>query len=278
MHHAIAAYARRLDLRSILLLGGLGLGAATLGWGLYDLEGAVAVLTFCLVLALVRTGGSPDLPGTLAIQPWQAPGLFTLVESLSRRAGLHRVPEVRIVPGGQTNAAATLRGRLPVLVVTEALLARMDSRRLGAVLAHEVAHLAHRDLWMFRVALTFQAATTFLGFFILFLSLFLAGTDPVTTIVWSLVAAAAPIWARWLVAALSRTREYAADLGATRLTGDPVALAEALEIIEYRPRTWWDWMMGRRSPVPTDPAADAFRTHPPTVERVRRLDLLAEWT
>ena len=278
MHHAIAAYARRLDLLSFLFLGGLGLTAAVLGWGLYDLEGAVAVLAFCLVLALVRAGGNPDLPGTLALEPWQAPGLFALVESLARRAGLPRMPEVRIVPGGQTNAAATLRGRMPVLVVTESLLARMDSRRLGAVLAHEMAHLAHRDLWMFRVALTFQAATTFLGFFTLFLSLFLSGTDPITTVAWSLVAAATPILARWMVAALSRTREYAADLGASRLTGDPVALAEALEIIEYRPRTWWDWMMGRRSPVPTDPAADAFRTHPPTVERVRRLDLLAEWS
>jgi heat shock protein HtpX len=278
MHHPTAAYARRLNFRSAALLVGLSLGAALLGWGIFDLEGAVAVLAFSFALALIRRGGNPDLPGTQALRPWQAPGLYTLVESLARRAGLDRLPEIRIVPGGQTNAAATLRGRTPVLVVTEALLARMDGRRLGAVLAHEMAHLAHRDLWLFRIALTLQAVTTFLGFFILFLSLFLAGTDPLTTVLWALVAAALPVLSRWMVAALSRTREFAADLGAAQLTGDPAALADALEIIEYRPRTWWDWVVGRRSPVPTDPAADAFRTHPPTMERVRRLDLLAGWT
>jgi heat shock protein HtpX len=78
-----------------------------------------------------------------------------------------------------------------------------------------------------------------------------------------------------LVAALSRTREFAADLGAARLTGDPGALADALETIEYRPRTWLDWLMGRRFPVRGEPASDLFRSHPPTPERIRRLALMA---
>lgn len=275
MDGGFIGYRRRLNLLSALLFVGIGSTAAFLGFLLFGTEGAVSAVAAALILGFGRPDGPLRLPGTQALAPWQAPGLFTLVEALAVRAGLSRVPEVRLVPGGQTNAAALLRGRTPVLVVTEALLVRLSGRELGAVLAHETAHLAHRDLWLFRAAQAFQLITAFLGALILFLSVFTVGLAPGETLFWALSAAGAPVLARWLTAALSRTREFAADLGAARLTGDPSALADALARIEYRPRTWWDWVLGRRSPVPTDPASDAFRTHPPTQERIRRLDLMA---
>lgn len=259
----------------MLLLAGLSLPPLALGYGLAGPELAFTLWGLTIVLGLWRTHGDAALPGTFALAWHEAPGLFALVESLARRAGLRRMPEVRIVPGGQTNAAATLRGRLPVLVVTEALLSRLDARHLGAVLAHETAHLAHHDLVVFRLAHTLQAATIVLGGLTLALAFFAVPLAPELSLVWGLAAALFPALSRFLVAALSRTREFAADLGAARLTGDPTALADALEFIEYRPRTWWDWLTGRRSPVPSDPASDAFRTHPPTPERIRRLDLLA---
>jgi len=270
-----AAYRRRLNLASALLLGALGALPLVLAWGLVG-PGAGALFWLAVLAAgLLRPGGDADLPGTLALHPGQAPGLFALVDSLARQAGLGRRPEVRFVPGGQTNAAALLRGRTPVLLVTEALLARLDTRRLAAVLAHETAHLAHGDLTVFRLALTFQAATLVLGVATAGLALIAATWAPTEALPWVVGAALAPSAARLLTAALSRTREFAADLGSARLTGDPAALADALEIIEYRPRTWFDWLWGRRVPRPSDPSGAAFRTHPPTAERIRRLDLLA---
>jgi heat shock protein HtpX len=267
-------YRRRLNGLSFVLVVALALPPLALGWAV---AGPVWGLTFwvlILLLGVLRTRGNEALPGTFALAWHEAPGLFTLVESLARRAGLKRMPEIRIVPGGQTNAAATLRGRLPVLVVTEALLSRLDTRHLGAVLAHETAHLAHQDLVLFRLALTLQASTVVLGALTLALAVVVVADAPELSVAWGGAAALSPLFSRFLVATLSRTREFAADLGAARLTGDPGALADALELIEYRPRTWWDWVTGRRWPVRSEPASDAFRTHPPTPERVRRLDLL----
>lgn len=275
MSSPVDRYRTRLDLLSAVILLGLVAPPLSLGFALAGWELALVFVTLTVLTAIVRTGGNPDLPGTFALRPSQAPGLFVMIESLARRAGLLRMPEVRILPGGQTNAAATLRGALPVLVVTEALLDHLDARKLGAVLAHETAHLAHRDLVLFRVAQTLRAATLVLAAMTGAVALVTASWDPVASLLWMLFSLASIPVSTALVASLSRTREFAADLGAARLTGDPGALADALETLEYRPRTWWDWWLGRRRPLPQDPAQAAFRTHPPTEERVRRLDWLA---
>jgi len=267
-------YRIRLNALTFVCLVGLAALPGVLGFAVAGVEASLGVWLACGFLGVVRFG-RVGLPGTFPVSPAQAPGLFALVESFARRAGLTRVPEVRIVPGGQVNAAATFRGAAPVLVVTEALLERLDVRRLAAVLAHETAHLAHGDLTMFRLAQVFQSATLVLGMITVFLAVLSIEADPANAVLWTVTALVAPPISRLLVALLSRTREFAADLGAARLTGDPGALAEALAIIEYRPRTWWDWLAGRRSPGPVNSPQDAFRTHPPTPERIHRLELLA---
>jgi heat shock protein HtpX len=277
MGNSIPAYRRNLDGLTVLLVAAQGVLPLVLGYALAGWELATVFVVAVTLVGLWRTGGTGALPGTYRLAPHQAPGLFHLVNSLAGQAGLRRRPELRIVPGGQTNAAATLNGNTPVLVVTEALLSRLDSRRLAAVLAHEVAHLAHGDLVLFRLAHSYQAATVVLGTLTVVLALVTVAFAPAVSLFWAVVAALAPAASRFLVAALSRTREFAADLGASRLTGDPGALADALEFIDYRPRTLWDWLTGSRSPVP-DPASNAFRTHPPTVERVRRLDRMARFS
>lgn len=269
-----ASYLLRLSLTSVLLITALGALLVVLGYGIGGLAFCWVFLVVAAVMAVTR-GPKQPLQGTFPISPYDAPGLFTLVEALARQAGLKRLPEIRVVPGGQANAAATLRGTGAVLVVTEALLARLDARRLGAVLAHEISHIAHGDLTLFRAAQTFQLAVIALGIMTVVLSTFTLAYDPVSSLWWMIAAVSCAGLSRVLVAALSRTREFAADLGAARLTGDPSALADALETIEYRPRTWLDWLMGRRFPVRGEPAADVFRTHPPTPERIRRLALMA---
>jgi len=269
------AYRARLSLLSAFCLVALAMPPFALAYAVFGWEAAVWFLGGLALAGLVRPGGNVALPGTVALSPLEAPGLYALIESLARGAGLKQVPEVRIAPSGPTNAAATLRGNRPVLVITQTLLGRLDVRRLGAVLAHETAHLAHRDLVLFRVASTFQAATLTLGFVTIVLAILSLAIDPATAVLWALVAVVSPVVSRLCAALLSRTREFAADLGAARLTGDPLALADALAILEYRPRTLWDWVVGRRWPMATDPAANAFRTHPATPERIHRLDRLA---
>jgi len=264
MGNSIPAYRRNLDGLTVLLVAAQGVLPLVLGYALAGWELATVFVVAVTLVGLWRTGGTGALPGTYRLAPHQAPGLFHLVNSLAGQAGLRRRPELRIVPGGQTNAAATLNGNTPVLVVTEALLSRLDSRRLAAVLAHEVAHLAHGDLVLFRLAHSYQAATVVLGTLTVVLALVTVAFAPAVSLFWAVVAALAPAASRFLVAALS-------------LTGDPGALADALEFIDYRPRTLWDWLTGSRSPVP-DPASNAFRTHPPTVERVRRLDRMARFS
>jgi len=268
-------YRARLNALSVGCLAALVAPPFALAYAIFGIEAAFWFVGALVLVGVVRAGGNVALPGTVTLSPREAPGLFALVESLARRAGLKRMPEVRIVPGGPTNAAATLRGSRPVLVITEALMGRLDVRRLGAVLAHETAHLAHRDLVLFRLASTLQAATLTLGFLTVFLAVLSLPVDPTSALLWMLTALASPVASRLSVALLSRTREFAADLGAARLTGDPLALADALAILEYRPKTLWDWVVGRRSPLPADPAGNAFRTHPSTPERILRLDLLA---
>jgi len=272
----VRAYHLRLSfltglLVTTMLLLPLALGAVLAGW-----EWSAVFILLTSAMGLFRTHRSPDLPGTVALLPWQAPGLFTLIESLSERAGLRQVPEVRWVPGGQVNAAALLRGSTPVLVLTENLLAALDVRKLGAVLAHEASHLAHRDLLMFRVAITWQAATLVLSGLTILLSPLAVRYDTPGTIAAVLLAVIEPLLARWLFAVLSRTREFAADLGSVRLTGDPVSLADALEAIEYRPRTWWERIIGQRVRSQASTSEKFFRTHPPTTERIRRLNWISK--
>lgn len=268
-------YQLRLNGLTVLIVSALLFLNGFLAMSLLGPELSVIVLAATIFLGLARPKGSPEVLGTYPIEPYEAPGLHALVDTLGRRAGLARSPEVRFVPGGQVNAAAMLSGRTPVLIVTEALLHRLDARRLGAVLAHEVAHLANKDLELFRFALTLQASSMILAALSLGVSVFLVLMNFAIPLVSLLVAALSPLMTRFFVSALSRTREFAADLGSSRLTGDPLALADALEWIEYRPRTWWDWVWGRRYPVPQQTTNNAFRTHPPTEERIGRLLRLA---
>src|SRR5262249_14845299 len=130
MDTAVSSYRARLNVLTAILTLGLAAPIVLLGYALTGIEFSWVFLVVATVMALVRTPRQP-LSGTFPLSPYEAPGLFTLIESLARRAGLKRMPEVRIVPGGQTNAAATLRGNRPVLVVTETLLGRLDTRRLG---------------------------------------------------------------------------------------------------------------------------------------------------
>lgn len=207
------------------------------------------------------------------LSPSQAPQLYSLVAELARRAELPRVPALAYIPSRMLNAFAT--GRNPeeaVIAVTDGLVRSLEGRELAGVLAHEISHVVNRDLWVMTLADIFSRLTLFLSQFgqvliILSLPLVLVGQARIPWLAF-LILVLAPTVSTLLQLALSRVREYDADLGATKLTGDPEGLARALHKIETVQGGWLEglFLPGRRIPVPAP-----LRTHPPTEERVRRL-------
>ncbi|HET6637661.1 MAG TPA: zinc metalloprotease HtpX [Gemmatimonadota bacterium] len=205
----------------------------------------------------------------------EAPVLYEVVESLSRRAGLP-VPRVAIIPGQQPNAFAT--GRNPehaVVAATEGILQILDRDEIEGVMAHELAHVRHRDMLISSVAATLAGAIMVLARF----GLFFGGGDRDRGggALALLVVVLAPIAAMIIQAAISRSREFAADAGGAEISGKPRALASALRKLEAT---------AKRVPLQGNPATahmfivhpfrgggigKMFSTHPPTEERVERL-------
>lgn len=206
-----------------------------------------------------------------------APVLYEVVERLTRRAGMP-MPKVAIIPSPQPNAFAT--GRNPehaVVAATEGILQILDRDELEGVMAHELAHVKHRDILIASVAATLAGAIMFVGRFGLFFGgggRDRGGAGGILALVAIILA---PIAAMLIQAAISRSREYAADQGGAEISGKPRALASALRKLEAG---------AKRMPMQVNPAAEhlyivkpfgggglsgLFSTHPPTEERIERL-------
>lgn len=267
---------RRNILQSLLLLGGMVALLAACGWIIAGLEGLLVVGVF----ALLALWGSSRLSPRLVLQLFRAqplpPGelnaLHRLVALLSERAGLARTPRLYYVSSPTMNAFSVGRPDEAAVAVTTGLLRAMDLRELAGVLAHEVSHIVHNDMWVMGLADVVTRLTrsmSFLGLLLLALNLPLVMTGA-AVVPWLLVLLMvfAPAIGTLLQLALSRTREFDADLEAATLTGDPAGLASALQKMErYQSRFWEDILLpGRRVPDPS-----ILRSHPHTAERVRRL-------
>ncbi|NJL61147.1 MAG: zinc metalloprotease HtpX [Methylacidiphilales bacterium] len=210
----------------------------------------------------------------------QAPGLFRMVKRLSQRANLP-MPRVYIVPDSGANAFAT--GRDPehaAVAVTEGIMKILPEDELEAVIAHELTHIANRDTLTQAVAATIAGAISFLA-----QNLFWFGSSSRddnnrggSFIGLLLTMILAPISATVIQMAISRTREFSADAGAAKITGNPRALARALQRLESTAR---QVPLGNTSPAfeplliinPFSGAslANLFRTHPSTEQRVEAL-------
>jgi heat shock protein HtpX len=254
------------------LAGLLGLLAWIIGGGSLALF-ALAMVT---VLYLTNPAASPRLvmllyPGRL-LHPHEAPRQFAIVAELARRAGLSRMPRLYYIPSDVMNAFATGHRDDALVAVSAGLLHRLDLREQAGVLAHEISHVANGDLAVMAFAdLVSRITSSFglLGQILILLSLPTAAvTDVEVPWVPLLILMAAPTLSALVQLALSRNREYEADLGAAELTGDPAGLASALDKLErYQGRFWEQILMpGRRVPDPS-----LLRTHPETDDRIERL-------
>lgn len=271
----------------------LGLLSGLLVLGGYYLVGNEQGLYMGLVFAALTSFGSWYYSDRAALATYNAqpiarhesPEIYDTVASLSDRAGIP-MPKLFIVPTQSPNAFAT--GRDPehaTVAVTQGILDLLSREELEGVLAHELTHIRNHDTLTQAVAGTIAGAITFLGRILTLGALYgpvtrdnRQGGNPVGIL---FLIVLAPIAAALLQFAISRTREYSADLGSAEITGNPRALATALEKLEA---------MGRQIPMNGNPAMSAllivnplstkglltlFRTHPPTEERIRRLLELA---
>lgn len=216
----------------------------------------------------------------------QAPELFNIIRRLSQRANIP-MPKVYVVPMEAPNAFAT--GRNPshaAVCVTEGILHLLPERELEGVLAHELSHVRHYDTLIMTFCAAIAGIISFLGRMALWSALLGGGgsrkrDDNALGMLFVMILA--PFLALMIQLAISRSREYRADEGGGRLTGNPDSLADALlRLEEY----------SRRAPVQVVPATqhlfivnpavgrrggglDLFSTHPATAKRVSRLRELA---
>lgn len=267
-------------LQSVALLGFMGGFLALLGWLLWGGAGVITLLVVGVLGVFLNPSTSPrwvmKMYGASRLGRDQAPGLWSALEVLSQRAGLPRIPDLYYVPSGMLNAFAVGHPAGSAIALTDGLLQNLDDRELLAVLAHEMSHIRNNDLWVMGLADVFSRATSFLSLFgqlllLVNLPLVWAGSAAIN---WFAIALLifAPNLSALAQLALSRTREYDADLNAVRLTGDPQGLARALLKIEKVQGGWLERILlpGRRVPEPS-----LLRTHPRTEDRVRRLAELA---
>jgi heat shock protein HtpX len=261
---------------------------------LFGMVGATLGGAEGMLIALVLGGGMNffaywfsdkmvlSMYGAREVDAASAPEFYGIVRELADRAGLP-MPKVYVIDEAQPNAFAT--GRNPehaAVAATTGILQLLTARELRGVMAHELSHVKHRDILTSTIAATMAGAISaiaHLGF--LFGG---RGEDRPNPIVALIVMILAPIAAMLIQFAISRSREFGADSGGAELSGDPEALASALEKIdryargvpmataEQHPETAHVMII---NPLHGGGLAGLFSTHPATAERVARLLALA---
>lgn len=217
----------------------------------------------------------------------QAPELYSIVRTLVQKAGMP-MPKVYIMPEETPNAFAT--GRNPehaVVAVTQGIMRILSREELTGVIAHELAHIRHRDMLTGTIVATIAGAISMLAQMAQWAMIFGGGSrrdddeggSPIVAIVMMIVA---PIAAMLIQMAISRTREYEADKGGAALSGNPAWLANALLKLERgnqvvpmddaKPATAHMFIV---NPLHGGGMMNLFSTHPPIAERVKRLNEMA---
>jgi heat shock protein HtpX len=272
----LARHRLRNLLHSVLLVTGLILLCATLGWFIWGGQGFLVIGAIGLLFVLFGPQVSPRLVLRMyrarPLSDANAPRLLAVARELARRAGLPRVPQLYYIPSAIVNAFAVGTRRDAAIGLTDGILRSLSQRELTGVLAHEVSHVSHNDGWVMSLAdFVSRIVNTFswVGQLLLFINLPLLMTGR-ATVPWLLILLliVAPTLSALLQLALSRSREYDADVGAARLTGDPRGLAAGLAKLERLQGGFFERIMlpGRRVPEPS-----LLRTHPNTQERIDRL-------
>jgi heat shock protein HtpX len=273
------------SLKTVLLLGLLSGVLLALGELLGGAQGLVVAFGFAIVMNFVSYWFSDKI--VLKMYRAQEVGadhkLSQVVRRLATQAGLP-MPKVYVIPEMSPNAFAT--GRNPhhaAVAATEGTLRLLDDRELEGVIAHELAHVKNRDILISSVAATIAAAIMMTARMAQFAAMFggmggdrrdREGSNPIALLATIIFA---PLAAMLVQAAISRSREFAADAGGARIAGTPYGLMDALRKLETA---------SKQLPLDANPATahmfivkpfsgrgllNMFSTHPPTEQRIQAL-------
>ena len=273
-------------LRTIILLSVLSIGLVFLGSLIGGKQGAL----IALILAGVMNMGSYWFSDKIVIKMYRGSQvnsgpLYEVVAEICQTNQLP-MPKVYTLPQPTPNAFAT--GRNPenaVVAATDGILQILTRDELKGVMAHEMSHVMHRDILIGSIAATIAGAIAYLAHMAQWAAIFGGfgrddeDSNPLALIVLAIIA---PMAAMLIQMAISRSREYEADKGGARLCGNPLYLANALRKLENA---------NRNKPMPRVNEATAhmfivnplrgggvkslFTTHPPTEERIRRLEAMS---
>lgn len=267
--------------QTFVILAAMSALFGLLGWMLFGMIG----LVWSLVMVGLLLATTPKLTPAVVLHMYNArplthnevPGLHSIVSELSRKSDLESVPRLYYVPTRIMNAFSVGSGKNFAIALSDGLIRYLSSREIAGVLAHEISHIMNKDLRLHTFADMMTRITSLFSFFgqillVFYLPMVLL-SDVHVPLLFIAVLIFAPSLSVLLQLALSRTREFDADLTAVRLTGDPEGLASALQKMDNYEKTVWDMFVlpGRNNPHPS-----ILRTHPYTGKRIARIMRIAE--
>ncbi|WP_300465430.1 zinc metalloprotease HtpX [Desulfobacula sp.] len=263
----------------VLLLAMVGV-LGFLGWMIAGLSGIIFAILFSAISLLFTPKVPLDLImkayGAKRLNPSSIPRLHSITLALSKNADLKKIPAIYYSPSRILNAFAAGSKDNSAILVTDGLLNTLNATEMAGIIGHEITHIKNNDMQVMWIANLFNRLTgsiSFVGQMLILMSLpFLLISDvnipflPLVLLIFS------PTLSFLLNLALSRTREFEADLGSAVLTGNPNFLVSALNKLEhYKRKSWPDFFITR----PMNPQIDFLSTHPATNERIKRLLILS---
>ena len=281
--------------RTTILLAALTALVVWIGQMFGGANGAVIALVFAGAMNFFSYWFSDKIVlkmyGAQEIAANDDPELYGIVRDLTARAGLP-MPKVYIIPEETPNAFAT--GRNPehaAVAVTQGIRRILDKRELAGVLGHELSHVKHRDILISSIAATLAGAISYLAYMAQWAAIFGGGSrdreeggSNIFSLLFMMIVA--PMAAMLIQMAVSRSREYMADEGGAKVSGDPLALASALRKLEMGaqniPLQVSDATANSTAhmfivnPLTGAGLAKLFSTHPPMEERIARLEAMAK--
>ncbi|MFN0156709.1 MAG: zinc metalloprotease HtpX [Bacteroidota bacterium] len=276
-------------MKTFLLMGLLTVLLVVVGRFIGGESGMVIAFLFAVVMNFGSYWFSDKIVlrmyGAKELQREDAQSLFQMTEELTQRGGIP-MPKLYMIPSDQPNAFAT--GRDPhhaAVAVTQGILRTLTNDELRGVIAHELAHIKHRDILIGTIAATAAGAISMLANMAQWAMIFGGGRhsdekeggSPIAAIAMMIIA---PIAAMLIQMAISRSREFLADEGGAQMAGNPLSLANALRKLDAKakqipmeatPATAHMFIV---SPLTGGGLMSLFSTHPPMEQRIARLEAM----